>query len=159
MSILNSYLAKPCTTPMLSLHEMESVTLSTFSTPTNTEEPLWMELMAGISDLMGAGLKLLKASLVFLVALFWVLKALVQTFTPLVVQGWWCLFDMAKVFMISRSMLEREDETPVAVVDQLLPAKLEPVSSPSSTGPTRSKTHSVPGSFSLRSPQRSPVKL
>lgn len=154
MSIVNSYLLNLVrTNPMMSLHDtLESITLSPSSEPTLTEEPLWMELAAGISDLIGAGLKLCKASLVFLVALFWVMKTLVQTFSPLVIQGWWCVLDMVRAFMISRSMLE--EESPGAVVDQVLPPKL-----PSPTASARSRTHSVPGSFSLRSPQRTPVRL
>jgi len=176
MSVVNVYLKHIVRSPMPRMESLDESTLesimlttsSTATTITEEPEPLWIELMAGTSDLIRAGLKVLKSLLVFFVALFWVLKALTQTFSPLVIKGLWCLLDLVKVLVFSGTHLE-EDSTPV--VDQVLPAKL---SSPSSS--SRTKTVSSPSSirstvdvletrkgdivsFSLRSPARSPVRI
>jgi len=178
MSVVNVYLKHIVRSPMPRMESLDESTLesimlttsSTATTITEEPEPLWIELMAGTSDLIRAGLKVLKSLLVFSVALFWVLKALTQTFSPLVIQGLWCLLDLVKVLVFSGTHLE-EESTPV--VDQVLPAKL---SSPSFSTSSRTKTVSSPSSirstadvsetrkgdivsFSLRSPVRSPVRI
>jgi len=178
MSVVNVYLKHIVRSPMPRMESLDESTLesimlttsSTATTITEEPEPLWIELMAGTSDLIRAGLKVLKSLLVFSVALFWVLKALTQTFSPLVIRGFWCLLDLVKVLVFSGTHLE--EVTPV--VDQVLPAKLSsPSPSPSSRTKTvsspssiRSKSADVPEtrkgdivSFSLRSPARSPVRV
>jgi len=175
MSVVNVYLKHIVRSPMPRMESLDESTLesimlttsSTTTTITEEPEPLWIELRAGTSDLIRAGLKVLKSLLVFSVALFWVLKALTQTFSPLVIKGLWCLLDLVKVLVFSGTHLE-EANTPV--VDQVLPAKL----SSSSSSPSRTKTVSSPSSirsesvdvrkgdivsFSLRSPVRSPVRI
>lgn len=182
MSIVNVYVQNMVRMNSLDEKTLESVTLSPDTASSIAEEPLWLELTSGINDLIKAGLKLVKALLVFFVALFWVLKALTQTFAPAVVQGWWCVLNLLKVFLIERNLLEREDVTPVPVVDQVLPAKLptpakipsplvtklrSPSSSSSSRSPSsRSKTVSSPSStgsktvsFSVGRPERSPINI
>jgi len=178
MSVVNVYLKHIVRSPMPRMESLDESTLesimlttsSTATTITKEPEPLWIELMAGTSDLIRAGLKVLKSLLVFSVTLFWVLKALTQTFSPLVIQGLWRLLDLVKLLVFSGTHLE-EESTPV--VDQVLPAKL---SSPSPSSSSRTKTVSSPSSirstadvsetrkadvvsFSLRSPVRSPVRI
>jgi len=175
MSVVNVYLKHIVRSPMPRMESLDESTLesimlttsSTATTITEEPEPLWIELRAGTSDLIRAGLKVLKSLLVFSVALFWVLKALTQTFSPLVIQGLWRLLDLVKVLMFSGTHLE-EESTPV--VDQVLPAKLsspsssrtKTVSSPSSIRSTADVSETRKGdivSFSLRSPVRSPVRI